>query len=183
MASQPEPIILTYDDLQTMPEDGNRYELFEGDIEVTPSPIIRHQRVVTNLSHILNGHVREHHLGTVLVGPTDVVVSPITVMIPDLLFVSTAREAIIHERFINGAPDLVVEVLSPSTAERDRRSKKNLYARYGIPHHWLIDAAEQVFETYDLSGTAYVLSGQSQGSGVLVARPFLDLSINLGQVW
>src|SRR5690242_18154348 len=110
MASQPEEIVLTYQDLQDLPEDRNRYEIYEGELEVTAAPTPRHQAVVGQLHLLLGGYVAANDLGTVFVAPLDVKLSDISVVEPDLVYVTKARQEIVGERFIEGPPDLVIEV-------------------------------------------------------------------------
>jgi Uma2 family endonuclease len=183
MATHPERIILTYDDLIQMPEDGCRYELYEGELEVSAAPIPRHQAALLNLASTLLVYCRDHDLGTVLTAPTDVLLSNITVVEPDILFVAKDRESIIGDRYISGPPDLVVEVLSPSTASRDRHTKRQLYARHGVPHYWTFDPNLQIAEASDLVDGAYHVSVHATGSESFSAEPFPELSVSLAAIW
>ena len=183
MASQPERIVLTYQDLQDLPEDRNRYEIFEGELEVTAAPTPRHQTVVRRLLVLLDGYISAHDLGEVFDAPLDVKLSDISVVEPDLVYVAKARQEIIGERFIEGPPDLVVEVLSPSTASRDRRAKRGLYARHGVPHYWLFDLEEQSAVALKLVGHRYQQVVTASGEDVFSAPPFPDLAISLEQVF
>ncbi len=183
MATQPERVILTYDDLVQMPEDRNRYELYEGELEVTAAPIPRHQVVVLNLASTLLIHARERGLGTIFTSPIDVRLSDITVVQPDILFVAKGREDIIGDRYISGPPDLVVEVLSPSTASRDRHAKRQIYARHAVPHFWTIDPDNRIVEASDLVDGSYRISARATGSETLSSEPFPELSISLAEIW
>src|SRR5208282_3447716 len=107
---------LSFEEFRQLPADGKRYELVRGEVRVTPAPATRHQVVVQNLSGNLWAHVIKNRLGEVLTAPLDVRLSGETALQPDLVFISNARAGIIQENWIAGAPDLVVEVLSPSTA-------------------------------------------------------------------
>ena len=135
-------IKFTYNDYLLLPE-GDRRELIDGDFYVVPSPNVRHQIVSANLGVILREHVRRNRLGEVLFAPMDVVLSPENVVQPDILFISNERRGIITEANISGAPDLVVEVLSPSTADRDRQLKLRLYSRFGVGEYWIVDPDER----------------------------------------
>ena len=108
---------LTYEDYAALPDDGRRYELHEGELSVTPAPGLRHQDILGNLFVILRGHVNARGLGKVFIAPVDCILESITVVQPDIVFVETARRSIMSERGIEGAPTLVVEVISP-----DRKS-------------------------------------------------------------
>jgi len=99
----------TYHDLQTIPEDHNRYELFDGELIVTPSPSIAHQGIVSNIHLIIGNHVKQHGLGKVFTAPCDVYFDEKRTVEPDIFFVSKERSDILRERRLEGAPDLVVE--------------------------------------------------------------------------
>jgi Uma2 family endonuclease len=132
-------VVLTYDDYAALPDDGSRYELYEGELIMMPSPRPRHQVVIGNLYMLMAEHVSGHGLGQVYLSPIDVILSRITVLQPDLVHIERVRLGIVTERAIEGAPTLVVEVLSPSTDARDRGVKQALYARYGVPFYWIVD--------------------------------------------
>src|SRR6266498_4123278 len=136
--STPAALRFTYEDYLLLPED-RRYEIIDGDLFMTPAPGTPHQRIVGNLYLRLRQHVDDSGLGEVLCAPCDVVLSPTDVVQPDILFVAAARLSIIGEKYISEAPDLVVEVLSPSTAERDQDLKMKLYARFAVREFWIAD--------------------------------------------
>jgi Uma2 family endonuclease len=121
-------------------EDLHRRELVWGVVREPAAPYCDHQSVVTRATVILDLHVREHDLGRVLVSPVDVVLDEgrALVLQPDVVFVSRARAGIVRDQ-IWGAPDLVVEVLSPGTRRRDLTQKRQWYARYGVREYWIID--------------------------------------------
>jgi len=129
--------MLTYEDYCRMPS-GNRYELVEGDIRMTPSPSVFHQRISRRIEKVLLEWVERHELGEVLHAPIDVVLSEHNVVQPDILYVARERLGIIKEANIQGAPDLVVEILSPSDAEWDRVTKRRVYARFGVREFWIV---------------------------------------------
>ena len=128
----------TYADYCLTPDD-ERYELLDGELIMVPAPSTGHQRIDTKLGWRLAQFVEQKSLGEVFFAPCDVVLSDINVVQPDLLFVSNARAHIITADNVQGPPDLVVEILSPSTANRDRTRKRALYAQYGVPEYWLVD--------------------------------------------
>jgi Uma2 family endonuclease len=116
-----------------------RHELIDGVHFVTPAPNTRHQAIVLTLGATLRAFVRSRGLGRVLVAPYDVVFSTHDVVEPDLIFVSAARGELLTEAHATGAPDLVVEVLSPSTRWRDEQAKRDLYEARGVAEYWLVD--------------------------------------------
>jgi Uma2 family endonuclease len=143
---------LTYQDLLRMPEDGLRHELIDGEHYVSPSPSWRHQTAVANLVWILSTFVRERRLGWLRFAPLDVFFSDFDVVEPDVLFVSRARSDGIRERCFEGAPDLVVEVLSPSTRRVDLEVKRRLYEGRGVPEYWLVDPVAETVEVDRAAG-------------------------------
>lgn len=141
----PASLRFTYQDYLLLPED-RRYELVDGDLYMTPSPATRHQRISRNLELILHLHVTERDLGEILDAPCDVVLSATDVVQPDILFVSKERLSIIGEQNVSAAPDLVVEILSPATQDRDRGIKAKLYARAGVKELWIVDPETRTIE-------------------------------------
>ncbi len=139
MITAPAALKYTYADYCHTPDD-ERYELLDGELTMVPAPSLGHQRTDMKLGRRLAQFVEERNLGEVFSAPCDVVLSDTNVVQPDLLFVSNERAHILFNGAnVRGAPDLVVEIISPSTAERDRRFKRALYARYGVREYWLVD--------------------------------------------
>ena len=129
---------LTYADyLKT--SDDERCELLNGELVMPPAPSTGHQIVSMVLGSLLHKFVNERKLGTVVAAPTDVVLSDRDVVQPDILFVSNQKSHILTRENVQGAPDLVVEILSPATAERDRTLKLELYNKHGVQEYWLVD--------------------------------------------
>jgi Uma2 family endonuclease len=137
----------TYEEFAKLPEDGKRYEVIAGELYVTPRPWVLHQYAVSQLGIVIFEFVNvKQYLGTLLRGPVDVLFADSDVMAPDLLFVRKERESILTERAVEGAPDLVVEVVSEVTEERDRGIKRERYAHYGVPEYWIVDADRHMVE-------------------------------------
>ena len=159
MAQQPVPAPpRTVEELFALPDDGMRHELIDGVHYMTPSPVTKHQKVVGELFFALHGHVRANGLGVVLVAPMDVVVSKSSVVEPDILFISAAREAeIVGEKNITGAPDLVVEVLSTGTRKVDETTKRDFYGRVGCREYWIVDVDAETLRSFRASdaGTGF----------------------------
>lgn len=178
-------VVLTYDDYLRLPNDGKRYEILEGEIFVSPSPMTKHQRISRNLLAILHHHVARHKLGEVFSAPIDVVLSDINVVQPDLLFVSNARKKIITDKNIHGAPDLVVEILSDTSEEQDRVAKKQIYARHGVKEYWLIDPDRETVEVYKLEekSRAFRHIATYQSDEILQSALFPKLEIKLAELW
>jgi Uma2 family endonuclease len=170
---------LTYEDFCALPDDGLRYEVVDGLLFAEPSPRRAHQEAVGNLFAILHAHVRAHDLGKVYVAPFDVILDPKTTVEPDLVFVVKDRLDIVAERGVEAAPDLLVEVLSPGTARRDRVRKLNAYARHGVRHYWLVDPEAKTLEAFELVEGAYRLAAAVGGDDEFRPRVFPGLAISL----
>lgn len=130
---------LTYEDYVLFPEDGQRHEIIDGEHYVSPAPIPKHQRVSMRLSIRIGGFVEEHSLGEAFASPIDVLLSRHDILQPDLLFISNERLAILKEKNIQGAPDLVVEILSESTRKLDEKLKLARYELLGVSEYWIVD--------------------------------------------
>ena len=174
-------INFTYRDYLLLPEQDRR-ELIEGDFYVVPAPSLKHQSVVRNLGTLLWDFVRRNSLGTVFWAPTDVVLSQESVVQPDILFVSNERRGVITEANISGAPDLVVEVLSPSTADRDKQLKLSLYARHGVGEYWIVDPDGESLQVVQL-GPGGSDSVTTYASGTMESPILPGLRIALDEVF
>jgi Uma2 family endonuclease len=177
-------VIHTYDDYAALPDDGRRYELYEGDlIEMTPAPRPRHQLILGSLHVLLREHVHRHRLGEVLLAPIDVILSPITVLQPDLVYIESTRLSILTERAIEGPPTLVVEILSPSTGSRDRGIKQRLYAKYAVPFYWIADPDHRTIDAHRLHGDSYTRVATLDETAPTALPPLLDLLLDPTAVW
>ncbi len=145
----------TFEDLCRMPDDGRRYELIGGEIVVSPAPTWLHQELAARLFELLRLFVVPRKLGRVAFAPLDVRLSIHDSVQPDIVYVSNARLALRTSNGIDGAPDLVVEILSPSTRNRDEGEKLNLYAAAGVPEYWLTDAEQRAFRALTLKHGRY----------------------------
>ncbi|HEX8430067.1 MAG TPA: Uma2 family endonuclease, partial [Longimicrobium sp.] len=133
MATNPARRGWSYAEYAQLPDDGNRYELIDGELHVTPAPRSQHQDILVELTIAAGGFVKAHGLGKFYVAPTDVFLGEGDCVQPDLLFIRSDRLSIISERGVEGAPDLVIEIVSPSTGLRDRGLKRERYAQCGVP--------------------------------------------------
>jgi Uma2 family endonuclease len=140
--------LLTVEDYRSTPE-GSRYQLVEGELIMAPAPNLYHQKIVGRLFRALAAHVEKLDLGHVFVAPADVYLSEHNVVQPDVLFVAKAREHILAEDGVHGAPDVDVEVVSPSTAQLEKTAKRRVYAQAGVKELWLVDPVLQQIHRYD----------------------------------
>ena len=171
------------DDIWDTPEDGKRYEVIDGDLYVTPPPSWLHQRGSGALFYRLYGHVYQHHLGEVVSAPIGLVLDEENGLQPDLVYVSRERSHVITERGIEGAPDLVVEVLSPSTQSRDRGIKMRRYAAAGVPEYWLLVPWNRTLEAYRLAEPGYELTGLYGPGSIFGPELFPGLEISIDDLW
>jgi Uma2 family endonuclease len=179
----PGKIVLTYENYCLLPDDRNRYEILDGELSVTPAPRTKHQSSSGALYFALRHHIIAPRLGKIYAAPTDVILASTTVVQPDLIFIGNDRLHIITERAIEGTPTLVVEILSPATQQNDRITKAQLYAKYGVPHYWLLDPDRQVLEAYELSGDQYYLVTKAQDADLFTPSLFPGLTIRLADLW
>ncbi len=173
---------LTYEDyLKT--SDDERYELLDGELIIMPAPSIAHQHVAMKLGTRLDTFVEDGNLGVVYSAPTDVVLSETDVVQPDLMFISSERANIVTSTNILGAPDLIVEIRSDSTAQRDETLKRKLYAECGVKEYWLVDP-EAGTVTVLLLGEEGYAEGATYTEGQTLTSPMLDgLSVNLNDIF
>ncbi|MEA3346184.1 MAG: Uma2 family endonuclease [Chloroflexota bacterium] len=177
-----EAIKFTYEDYLLMEEE-KRYEIIDGRRYMVPAPTPYHQWISARLEDALRTFVEAHDLGLVLDAPCDVVLSPTDIVQPDILFITQERRGIITERNIRGAPDLVVEVLSPSTAQKDRDLKRKLYAAHGVREFWVVSPEAQTVEVLELAEGGYRRVGLYARDESLHSPSFPELVIPLEDVF
>ncbi|MBI4443603.1 MAG: Uma2 family endonuclease [Acidobacteria bacterium] len=163
---------MTYDLYCLLPDDGKQYEVIDGELFITPAPKPRHQKIVLRLAKELSDFVMKNSLGEVFVAPVDVILDQYTVLEPDVLFIRQHRLEIVKEEAIEGAPDLVVEVLSPSTFYKDLRKKMTAYSQFGVQEYWIADSETQTIEIYTRRDDKLQLA-QKFSSGETVASALL----------
>jgi Uma2 family endonuclease len=142
--------LLTVGDYRATPE-GSRYQLIDGELIMAPAPNRYHQEIVWNLMRILDRHLVQHQTGRAFVAPFDVFLSEHDVFQPDVLFISKDRENILADDGAHGAPDLVIEIISPSNAHLEKTAKRAVYARTGVKEFWLVDPHLQQIHLYDFA--------------------------------
>ena len=162
----------SYADYLTFPDDGNRYEIIDGTKYATPAPKPRHQVISGELEFALRTWLEPRGGGLILHAPIDVVLADDTVVQPDILFVVEERRHIVGENALTAAPDLVVEILSPSTRRRDQTLKRERYARAGVREYWIVDpesrrVAVHVLEAGRLERVAEYAEGEMASAAVL----------------
>jgi Uma2 family endonuclease len=163
----------TYEDWLKLPDDGYRYEVIDGVLYMSPPPLIRHQRTSIRIVDIFLAFLKLQPLGDLLYAPIGVRVpnQPVPLQ-PDIVFVRAERLSIIQENYIEGVPDLIVEILSPSNWLYDRREKMRVYQESGVPAYWIVDPRALTIEIYVLEKSVYQLAGE-YGRGAVAASRLL----------
>lgn len=180
---QPSPKHYTYADYVQLPDDGKRYEIIEGELFMSPSPTPLHQEISKRLMRELDRFVENNHSGRVLYAPIDVVLNDENIVQPDILYVSKENEKIITEKNIQGAPDLIVEILSPATAYNDLVNKKDLYAQFGVKEYWIVDPGKQWIEIDVLSKNEYQIHQPATKSGSVSSHILHGFRINVTELF
>ena len=174
----PEKERYTYADYAQLPE-GAPYELIRGELVMSPSPTPFHQIIQSNLHFALARFVRTERLGQVLTAPMDVRLSEEDTVQPDLIFIAAERSHIIGEQAIDGAPDLIVEILSPSTAYRDLTTKKRLYEEHGVNEYWIVDPEQRTVEVFEHTGDRFMQHARVVEMGTAASKHLDGFSIDL----
>lgn len=170
-------------DIWDAPDDGYRYEVIDGELFLSPAPDWGHQRSIGELHAYLWQHIRPLGLGEVVESPVGVVLDEETAVQPDLVYIARERLHIISERGVDGAPDLVVEALSPSTRARDLGVKMRRYAGAGIPHYWTLDHHDRTLCAYRLGAGEYDLVATCGPGSVFEPELFPGLRIPVDDLW
>ena len=178
---------LTYRDYEALPADGRRYEIHDGELSVTRAPSFDHHLILMNLLRILIQHVPSVAPGLLLAAPLDVILADeaaeTTIVQPDILYIAPDRIARASRRGLEGGPTLAVEILSPSTRTIDRVTKRALYARYDVPHLWLVEPDARAIEAFTLEGGRYVLAASAAGGDAIDLPPFTGLGLVPDRLW
>lgn len=175
----------TYQDYLVLPEEpGYRFEILEGMLIKEPSPNVMHQRVSRRLQRILEDYFWEcDPEGEIFNAPLDVTFHDITVVQPDVFYVSGEQKRIVKDTRIDGPPTLVVEVLSPSSSRKDRFQKLRIYQGVKVPHYWLVNPEEKTLECFSLRDDTYSLVAAGIDENVIEHPSFAGLSIALKALW
>ena len=176
-------IVLTYEDYAALPHDGKRYELHEGELSLMGAPSLRHQRIIGNLYFIIRPHVQASGRGEIFLSPLDCILSNITVLQPDLVYVDEARRQLLSARALEGAPTLAVEILSPWSRHVDLRLKMQLYAKHGTDWYWIVDGDALTLDGYRLEGDGYRLDTRLEGTAPRALPPLTDLLLDPAAIW
>ena len=180
--TQTRPAVFTYADYERLPEDV-RCEIIDGDLIMAASRNTKHQRIALDLLTILHPFIKANRLGELYPAPTAVYLSETNVVEPDLLFIAAARAHILTYANVRGAPDLVIEIVSPATAELDRTIKAELYARFGVAEYWLCDQTVETVDMLRLERNRLVPAGHYTLTDTLSTPLLPGLQIDLRDVF
>ena len=172
----------TYEDYLKTPDD-KRYELIEGELLMTPSPIPQHQRISRDLAFELLRFVKANNLGEIFYAPCDVHLDDENVVQPDILFIAKESLDIIGDKNIQGAPDLVIEIISESSAYRDMVQKKKLYVRFGVKEYWIVIPEEGSIEIFILKNDTYQSYKNYTREDILESPSLKGLTIALKEIF
>ena len=150
---------LTYEDYELLPEDGKIHEIIDGLHYMTPAPATYHQTLSRRIQFQLYQQIEEKDLGLVFNAPADVQLSEIDIVQPDLFVIQISRKSIVSPQKIIGAPDLIIEILSESTGNKDRLLKRDLYQQAAVPEYWLVDPEAQQVTVFRLQGGQFEAAG------------------------
>jgi Uma2 family endonuclease len=176
-----QPRLWTYDDYLGLRDD-SRYEVIGGELlAMAPAPDTFHQEWLANLFLLLHSHAQRNQLGKVFLSPLDVILDEHNIVQPDILFVASNRIGIIQRRGVFGAPDLVVEIVSAFSVQRDRQEKNELYAQHGVREFWIVDPGSQGIEIFELRTSRYKLLSSASGKGK-VRSTVLNLEFDVADV-
>ena len=172
----------TYDEMVAeLPATNLPTELWDGEIIMSPAPHPDHQRIVARFYKKLDRFVEERGLGEVLFSPVDVVLTRHRVVQPDVLYVSTLRRDIIQKQ-VNGAPDLVMEVISEGSWQRDRIQKKALYEQFALPEYWIVDPDSRSIEVFALVNGGYQLHGKGSGHETVGSKLLAGFAVSFSEL-
>lgn len=160
----------TYEIYSALPDDGFRYEVIQGVLMMSPAPEITHQGIIQRITRYLDEQIFSASRGLVFTGPIDVVLAPQKVVQPDVLALLENHLDRLKEKYIEGAPDLVVEVISPSSATYDRLVKYNIYEQAGVPEYWLVNPREESIEVFVLEAGKYYSSGVFRNEQIIKSQ-------------
>jgi Uma2 family endonuclease len=163
-------------------DDDQRYEIIDGNLLMAPAPDTWHQSWLGDLYDLFRAHVLRNKLGKVFISPIDVVLDPENTVQPDIVFVASAQFSIIQRPAIFGVPDLLVELVSPSSVRRDRYDKKELYSRFGVKEYWIGDPANKALEILTLKNSRYELHCCAEEKGKLTSLLLPGLEFDLSEI-
>jgi len=173
---------LTYADYLRFPDDGLRHEIIDGEHYVTAAPATRHQRISRNLLYLIQTYLETHPVGELFGAPFDALLSEFDIVVPDLIYLSHERSTFLTSKNLQGPPDLVIEILSPSTKSRDRKLKRDLYERVGVREYWVVDPEADQVEIYRSNENTFGAPVTVPRTGAIMTPLLPDFELPLDRV-
>jgi len=175
--------VFTYEDYIQLPDNGKRYEIIDGELYMIPAPSLGHQRTIRRFLYAIEDFLQDNPVGEVFPAPTDVIFSDINILQPDIVFIGKERFAILTRENIQGAPDLVIEVLSTGTQKRDRTLKLNIYSKFGVPEYWMANHDRATVEIWRRKGKKLVFQATLDKTQILTTPLLPGLEIKLEKIF
>jgi len=173
----------TYQDYSEIPDDGNRYQIIEGELIMSPAPFTKHQRIVRKIIFALLKFIEEEQTGELFFAPTDLVLNNSNVVQPDILFILNENLNIITEKNIKGVPDLIIEIISPATGYYDLSGKKDLYEKFGVQEYWIVDPMKQRIDIYLNFEHKFELHQRLEKKGIVKSNILKGFEIDLETIF
>ncbi|MBN1351767.1 Uma2 family endonuclease [candidate division KSB1 bacterium] len=174
---------LTYKHYLAFPNDGIKKEIIEGDLCMSPAPSLKHQTILKRLAHLLDDYVHQKQLCEIFIAPCDVILSDINVVQPDIVFISRENYSILNELNVQGAPDVVFEISSPSSRETDLIFKKRIYERFGVKEYWIVDPEAEAIEIFQNKENQFQLLAKAVPQQPLVSQLIEGLELDLAAIF
>lgn len=178
-----ESLLITVHDYMAMPEGPPYHQLIEGELYMSPSPNWRHQKISNRIEFAIQLYLQNNAIGELFHAPLDVILTETNVYQPDVLFFKNSRKGILGERFIEGAPDFVVEILSESTARLDRDLKRKVYAREGVKELWFVDPEQKRIEIFNFSASVSQPTHIHSGEAKFTSVTFPGLTFSCAEIF
>jgi len=175
--------VYTYEDYINLPDNGKRYEIINGELYMVPAPTLGHQDTIGEFHLTIGLFLRTNPIGKIYLAPTDIIFSEIDVLQPDLIFVSKEKFDILTGANIQGAPDLVIEVLSPGTEKRDRTIKLKAYSKFGVAEYWMANDEGATVEIWRRQGKKLVFHALLDRTQTLTTPLLPGLEISLEKIF
>ncbi len=172
----------TYKDYEKLPE-GAPYQLIGGELVMTPSPVPYHQILIGRIFLTLSEYTKENNAGSVILSPIDVYFSETDTYQPDIIFIGRDRLDIIGKKKIEGAPDFIIEILSPATAYYDLRAKKDVYEQSGVKEYWIVDPMQKSIEAFVNKKGKFELAGSARSEGAVRSHILKGLAVSLKEIF
>lgn len=173
---------MTYEEYYKL-DDGNLYQLIEGELIMSPAPSYEHQKIHRSISFIIMKYLAENNIGELLYAPADVILDENNTFQPDLFIILNENKDIIKHKGVFGTPDIIFEILSPASVMTDRHKKFDIYEKYGVKEYWLIDHNNQAIEVFALKDKKFYLFSSGALKGKVKSKIMKDFEIDISAIF